>query len=126
MERIDSKKIVSNIRALAKRRGMNLGAFELAIGVSVGYLSRVDKYTNTPCIDTIASAAKVLDVTIEELLYEEFTPPLKTVQMEVYEEDYKNIAEISEKRECSVPDVIHTFFNKRFFKDEEGEDESNG
>ena len=126
MERIDSKKIVSNIRALAKRRGMNLGAFELAIGVSNGYISRIEKDVITPSINVVASAAKVLDVTIEELLYEEFTPPPKTVQMEVYEEDYKNIAEISEKWECSVPDVIHTFFNKRFFKDEEGEDESNG
>lgn len=126
MEKFDHKKFTNNIRALAKKKGMNLGAFELAIGVSVGYLSRVDKFANTPHIDTIASAAKVLDVTIEDLLYEEFTPPPKIVQMEVYEEDYKNITEISEKRECSVPDVIHTFFNKRFFKDEEGEDESNG
>ena len=117
MESFNTKRFASNIRVLAEKKGMNIGACEVAMGVSIGYLSRLENSINAPNINTIIAAANLLDVTIDDLLHKDYMPP-KMAYMAVYETDYENIVEVAEKWGCSAQDVIHKLFGKRFFRED--------
>lgn len=58
---------ISNIRVLAKDKGIKLGQLETAAGVSPGYLSRMDKEdsNSTPSIEMLYSVAQQLDVSLD-------------------------------------------------------------
>lgn len=70
----------NNIRALLKTKtDVKIGMIEKAAGVRIGYMSRLEKIENTtePSIEFIATAAKMLDVSIDFLIsekIEEVTP----------------------------------------------------
>lgn len=79
MSSFDRKICISNIYALAKEKGIRLGDLEKNGGVSVGYLSRLNKEdsTATPSIDFLVSVADQLDVPLEVLIsqpYGDYTP----------------------------------------------------
>lgn len=79
MSSFDRKICISNIYALAKEKGIRLGDLEKAGGVSVGYLSRLNKEDSTanPSIEFLVSVADQLEVPLEILIsqpYGEYTP----------------------------------------------------
>lgn len=117
MKKFNNVRFANNVRTLVKRKGMNLGDFERKVGVWAGYTSRIEKTGFVPSVDLVIKMASTLGVSINELVYKNFTPP-KTVQTELYESDYKNIEEVGKHWGCSPKDVIHKFFEKDYFKEE--------
>lgn len=67
----DKKTCLANIRFLLSMRSVKLGDIETNAGVSIGYLSRLEKEGNKsdPSIEFLATAAKMLGVTLDTLLY---------------------------------------------------------
>ena len=75
MDSLDGKKIVNNIYAKAKELEVKIGDIEKEIPVSVGYFSRFLKDDNhsIPSIESLHVAANKLNVTIDFLLFSNFT-----------------------------------------------------
>ena len=67
----DKKTCLANIRFLLSMLSVRLGDIETNAGVSIGYLSRLEKEGNKsdPSIEFLATAAKMLGVTLDTLLY---------------------------------------------------------
>lgn len=67
----DKANCFQNIRNLMAEKNIKIGQLESAAGVRVGYMSRLEKPDNTsePGIMFIATAAKMLGVTLDELIY---------------------------------------------------------
>ncbi len=67
----DKKTCLANIRFLLSMLSVKLGDIETNAGVSIGYLSRLEKEGNKsdPSIEFLATAAKMLGVTLDTLLY---------------------------------------------------------
>lgn len=79
MFQFDKSKCLGNIYYLVKERGLKIGDVEEQAGVSIGYLSRLNKEDNksTPGIDFLMSVAQILNVSLEGLLtcdYSSLTP----------------------------------------------------
>ena len=64
-------KFLENYKALLAKTGVKIGQIEAEAGVAPGYVSRIDKEGNTtdPSIEFIATAARLFDVSIDQLLY---------------------------------------------------------
>lgn len=71
----DKVQCLQNIRALMKKSDVKIGQIENKAGVRVGYMSRIEKpgSTTDPSLQFIATAAKMLNVTVDELLYSKIT-----------------------------------------------------
>ena len=69
----DKAKFIRNIRELVRVKDVKIGQIESTAGVRTGYLSRLDKKGNDtlPSIAFLISAAKLLDVTIDDLINRE-------------------------------------------------------
>ena len=67
----DKELCFSNIRFYMKQKDEKIGQIEKKAGVRKGYMSRLDKPDNTtdPSIQFVATAARMLDVSLDELLY---------------------------------------------------------
>lgn len=67
----DKATCFANIRNLLKESDVKIGQIEKAAGVRLGYMSRLEKPENTsePTIQFVATAAKLLGVSLDELLY---------------------------------------------------------
>ena len=67
----DKEKCFSNIRFYMKQKDEKIGQIEKKAGVRKGYMSRLDKPDNTtdPSIQFVATAARILEVSLDELLY---------------------------------------------------------
>lgn len=79
MFRFDKSKCLGNIYHLVKENGLKIGDVEVQAGVSIGYLSRLNKEDNksTPGIEFLLAVAQVLNVSLEGLLmcdYSELSP----------------------------------------------------
>ena len=76
----NKEKCISNIYQLAKEKGLKIGDLEKSVGVSTGYLSRLNKGENTtvPSVDFIANVAEVLGVTVDALLNNDYSSPTPT------------------------------------------------
>lgn len=74
MKSFDKKICLANIYYLAKEKNIKIGDLETAAGVSVGYLSRINKEDNetNPSIELLISVAKTLDVSLDALINYEF------------------------------------------------------
>ena len=70
MFQFDKSKCLGNIYHLVKERGLKIGDLEDQAGVSIGYLSRLNKEDNksTPGIEFLLAVAQVLNVSLEGLL----------------------------------------------------------
>lgn len=66
------KACIQNTQRIAKKQNKPLGKLEEEVGVSAGYLSRLGKDDNTTkiSIDLIADIARVLNVPIDDLVYD--------------------------------------------------------
>ncbi len=64
------QKFIDNFKALVAKTGVKIGQIETEAMVAPGYLSRIDKPDSTtdPSIEFIATAARLLDVSIDFLL----------------------------------------------------------
>ena len=67
----DKDNCFANIRFYMKQKDEKIGQIEKKAGVRKGYMSRLDKPDNTtdPSIQFVATAARMLDVSLDELLY---------------------------------------------------------
>lgn len=70
MFQFDKSKCLKNIYYLVKERGLKIGDVEDRAGVSIGYLSRLNKEDNksTPGIEFLMAVAQVLNISLEGLL----------------------------------------------------------
>lgn len=65
----DKKRLLSNIAFLLEESGKKIGELEKAVGVSIGYISRLSKEENSkPGIDFIVGVAEALKINIDTLL----------------------------------------------------------
>lgn len=96
----DKKLCLKNIRDLLKDKPeVKIGQIEKDAGVSAGYMSRLEKPDNNaePSMEFIVTAAKMLDVTVDELIkkrVEEITPAEKYIL-----DFFKNVIEDTYKHE---------------------------
>ena len=76
----DKRLFISNIYQLAKERSVKIGDLEKKAGVSVGYLSRINKEdSNTvPTIDFVASVAAALGVSVDAIIKNDYSTPTPT------------------------------------------------
>lgn len=70
----DKRRCMSAVYAIAKEKGVKIGDLEKEANVSTGYLSKLNKEENTssPSIELLLAVARVLDVTIDMLVYSEY------------------------------------------------------
>lgn len=70
----DKRRCMSAVYAIAKEKGVKIGDLEREANVSTGYLSKLNKEENTssPSIELLLAVARVLDVTIDMLVYSEY------------------------------------------------------
>lgn len=68
----DKALFIENLRELLKISGTKIGQIEKEAGCTVGYLSRLDKEgnKNDPSIEFIVTAAKMLGVSLDKLLFD--------------------------------------------------------
>jgi transcriptional regulator with XRE-family HTH domain len=64
-------RIGARLRLLRRRQKLTLAALSQACGVSVSYLSAVEKGVNHPSLQTLAAVTEALGVTIPEVLAQE-------------------------------------------------------
>lgn len=92
------KKVVNNIRTLAKIKGLKLGDIERKMGRQAGYLSR---YPNIGTLELIGTA-KLLGVTVGDLITKDFGDMLIDVEIRKLEEQIgeieKEIVELKKKK----------------------------
>lgn len=71
----DKFQIFSNIRELCKNKDIKIGTVEKEAGVALGYMSRLEKANNAsePSLDFVVAAATTLGVTVDDLLYKQFS-----------------------------------------------------
>lgn len=76
----DKRLFISNIYQLAKERSAKIGDLEKKAGVSVGYLSRINKEdSNTvPTIDFVAGVAAALGVSVDAIINNDYSTPTPT------------------------------------------------
>ena len=102
----NKQRMFDNIAFMLKERGMKIGELEAAAGVSVGYISRASKEGgSTPGLEFVISAAKVLKVSVDTLIWAnmaELTPTEKYIIsfMEKLERD-TNADKLDWQRESS-------------------------
>lgn len=70
----NKKTCIDNIYFLAKKKNLKIGELEAEVGVSAGYLSRLNKEDNksNPSIDVIAGIANKLGTSVDVLIGEPF------------------------------------------------------
>ena len=70
MASFDKNRCLNNIYFLVKEKNLRIGDLEAGAGVSIGYISRLNKDDSkaTPSIEFLVSIADKLDVTIDALI----------------------------------------------------------
>lgn len=76
----DKKLCLGNIYYLAKENGVKIGELEAVCNVSTGYISRLRQEENAtqPSIEFIVAAAKRLGVSVDALIYFDYTAATET------------------------------------------------
>ena len=71
----DRNLCLMNIRTLLRKSDVKIGQIETQADVRIGYLSRLERpgCTTEPSIQFVATAAKMLNVTVDELMYAQIT-----------------------------------------------------
>ena len=87
MSSFNKQLFIANLRYLAKQRKIKLGDIERASGTCVGYISRLDKpgNPNNPSVEYVATAARMLGETIDDLMskdFRDYKKPSDTVNMQ--------------------------------------------
>lgn len=70
----DRTKLMTNITALIKEKGLRIGELENKVGISAGYISKMTKAENEsmPGVDLIFKLAQELEVSVEALVCGDF------------------------------------------------------
>ncbi|MET9426914.1 MULTISPECIES: helix-turn-helix transcriptional regulator [unclassified Streptomyces] len=74
-------RVGGQLRRMRKDRGLTLAALSQACGVSVSYLSAVEKGINHPSLHTLASITEALGVSIPEVLAHEGQETLRRAKV---------------------------------------------
>ena len=64
----ESKKLGKNMKQIRTRKGMTQGDIVRSLGLGRGYISNIENGKTNPTLETIAKLAKVLGVSVSELL----------------------------------------------------------
>ncbi len=64
---MENERLKNNIKKICKKKGITVRQLELQLGLASGTLSRIN--STSPSINRVASIAKTLGVTIDELVY---------------------------------------------------------
>ena len=90
--------IVKNIRMLCVDRNIGIGTFERAIGVSRGYLSRLEVRNAVMAITPLVAAARLFGMSIDELCSATLLDEIKRKRTEkAIAECYKKIENLEEE-----------------------------
>ena len=88
----DSKKYYErffrNIRFVCKNKGIQIGELETIVGVSLGYISRMEKNGKSISLRNAYSLANIVGVTIDDLLRKDF---FKEMRIKELEEELKKL-----------------------------------
>lgn len=64
----ESEKLGSNLKRIRTQKGISQGDIGRELKVSRGFISTIENGKTNPTLSTIAKLAKVLDVSVDELL----------------------------------------------------------
>lgn len=79
----DKKKLINNIKVLAKRKDIQIRQLESQAGVSAGYLSRQASNASGLSIGVVALMARMLDVSLDDLVNVDLETPVSSTEAEV-------------------------------------------
>lgn len=82
---VDKELMFENIKAVAKRNQIPIGQLEQSAGVSVGYLSRRSSRPAQIGFWTVVKLAKILNVSIDDLVYRNLTRKLNKTESKIYD-----------------------------------------
>lgn len=108
----DKKLMIANVKYLVKKQGIKLGELQKAVGVSVGYFSRLEKSNSMPNLEVVMRTADILGVSMDELLYSDVRPPTALLELEILVEDVDACERIGKK----VGDSVQTTLLKAITK----------
>ncbi len=133
----DKKLFFQNVRFLLSEQGIKIGELESKAGVRVGYMSRVEKpeSSSEPSINFVATAAKMLNVSIDSLLYSSYVDMTETEKyivsfLEKLISDTRvdklgwNVESQSELEHIRISidgGVSHPLFSPSYFLEDDGE-----
>lgn len=80
----DKALMLENIKAIAKRKQIPIGQLEQKSGVSAGYLSRQSSGNARIDFGTVVNMAKILDVSIDDLVYKNLLSGLTATEFKIY------------------------------------------
>lgn len=81
------EKVIENVYTLIEIRDINVSDVEKAIGVSIGYLSRIKKGMNMDALNLI-NLACYFNVTIDDLVFKDYKNELIKAKIAKLEEEY--------------------------------------
>lgn len=81
----DKALMLENIKAIAKRKQIPLGQLEQKSGVSAGYLSRQSSGNARIDFGTVVNMAKILNVSMDDLVYKNMTSGLTATEFKIYQ-----------------------------------------
>lgn len=74
LKNFDKMQFISNVKELAKQKGIKFGDIETESKTSVGYISRLNNEfnPNDPSAEFMATASKLLEVSMDDLMHKDF------------------------------------------------------
>ena len=92
------QEVIDNIRKIRKKKGITQEQLAEACNTSVSYIGLMETYKNIPKLSTIEKIAKVLNVPVQTLFFNEDQIKLSQISPELKENLKKELIEIfSEK-----------------------------
>ena len=88
-----NEKFARNVRAILTAKDASVLAFESAIGVSAGYLSRLLRHDNDIAMVTAYRAAKTLGVSVEDLIEKDYVKETLVQEMQAEIDAHQREAE---------------------------------
>lgn len=79
--KFDKAKFIKNVKYICRMKNLKIGELESSVGVSPGYISRLDKENNSsiPGVDTICSFAEKLNISIDRILSADISELSETI-----------------------------------------------
>lgn len=78
---VDNGNLAGRLRQIRRDRGLTLAALSRSSGVSVSYLSAVEKGINQPSLHTLAAITEALGASIPEVLSHEVQTPIRRARL---------------------------------------------
>ena len=86
----DYERFFRNLRIVCKNKGIQIGELETIVGVSIGYISRMEKNGKSISLRNAYSLANIVGVTLDDLLRKDM---FKEMRIKELEEELKKLKE---------------------------------